>query len=287
MTPARITEPAVGACGVGVGQPGVQREQRHLHREGDREREEDPAGRAPVERVGAGRGVARRAGTRRSRPGRSRARGCRERLDRAPWPRLDVVDLSASSSNGSPRSAGIRPRRRPERLLGDLGDRASLRLRLEPATSFARDVCTPSWCRNARHTMPTSMNAEPNIVKRKNFERGVDPLAVAPPADEEVHRHEHDLEHHEEQEEVERAEHADAPGLQDEQPGVVRLRVVVRRDAGDGEREQQARSARRGTARCRRRRRATRCRTSSIQVRSADELEAGVVAVEARRASRG
>ena len=43
-----------GGLGVGVGQPGVQREQRHLDRERDGEREEDPSDRRPVEGVGAG-----------------------------------------------------------------------------------------------------------------------------------------------------------------------------------------------------------------------------------------
>ena len=75
----------------------------------------------------------------------------------------------------------------------------------------------------------------------EELQGGVDALAVAPPADEEVHRHEHDLEHHEEQEQVEGAEHADAPALQHEQPGVVRLRVVVRGDGDDRQREQQTR----------------------------------------------
>ena len=58
---------------------------------------------------------------------------------------------------------------------------------------------------------------------------GVDALAVAPPADEEVHRHQDDLEHDEEQEEVERAEHADAAGLQH---AAARRSTASRRGAG-------------------------------------------------------
>jgi hypothetical protein len=67
---------------------------------------------------------------------------------------------------------------------------------------------------------------------------------VAPAADEEVHRHEHDLEEHEEQEQVEAQERAHHAGLEQQQPREVRLVlrgiVVVRVDAEDGEREQHA-----------------------------------------------
>ena len=41
-TPASSTEPAVGRFDVRVGQPGVQREQRHLDRKGDEEPEKEP-----------------------------------------------------------------------------------------------------------------------------------------------------------------------------------------------------------------------------------------------------
>ena len=85
------------------------------------------------------------------------------------------------------------------------------------------------------------MNAEPNIVNRKNLSAAYGAVAVAPLPDQEVHRHEHDLEEHEEQEQVEREEHAEAAGFEHEQPRVVRLRVVVRVGAEDGEREQHAR----------------------------------------------
>ena len=39
---ARMTEPCVGACGVGVGQPGVEREHRHLDGEAEEHAGEDP-----------------------------------------------------------------------------------------------------------------------------------------------------------------------------------------------------------------------------------------------------
>ncbi len=40
--PASTTLPAVGACGVGVGQPGVQRHGRQLHGEGGEEAQHEP-----------------------------------------------------------------------------------------------------------------------------------------------------------------------------------------------------------------------------------------------------
>ena len=54
--------------------------------------------------------------------------------------------------------------------------------------------------------MPTSISAEPNIGVEEELVRRVLPVAVAPPADEEVHRDEHDLEEDEEHEQVERDE---------------------------------------------------------------------------------
>ena len=50
---------------------------------------------------------------------------------------------------------------------------------------------------------------------------------MTPLADEEVHRDQHDLEEHEEGEQVEGEEHAHDPCLQHEQPRVVRLRRVL------------------------------------------------------------
>ena len=81
-------------------------------------------------------------------------------------------------------------------------------------------------------------------------------VLVAPPADQEVHRHEHDLEEHEEQEQVEAEERAHHAGLEQQQPREVRL-VLRRRGAGRCRRSRAGtapRSARSGTARCRRRR---------------------------------
>ncbi len=75
----------------------------------------------------------------------------------------------------------------------------------------------------------------------EELQRGVDPLVVAPSADEEVHRHEHDLEEHEEQEQVEADERADDAGLEQQDPGGVRLLVVMRVGTEQGDREQHAR----------------------------------------------
>ena len=68
----------------------------------------------------------------------------------------------------------------------------------------------------------------------------VDAVVVAPAADEEVHRHEHDLEEHEEQEQVEADEAAHHAGFEQQHPRQVALVVVVRVDAGDHQREQHA-----------------------------------------------
>ena len=61
----------------------------------------------------------------------------------------------------------------------------------------------------------TIISAEPNSVKRKNLIDGVLALLAAPHADHEVHRQQHDLEEHEEQDQVlghERADHARSRG---------------------------------------------------------------------------
>ena len=87
----------------------------------------------------------------------------------------------------------------------------------------------------------------------------VEAVVVAPAADEEVHRHEHDLEEDEEHEQVEAEERTEHAGLEHEHPPVVLLEVaperrcfpggvrrfgagiaVVRVGADDGEREQHA-----------------------------------------------
>ena len=65
----------------------------------------------------------------------------------------------------------------------------------------------------------------------EELQRRVGAVAVAPAADEEVHRHEHDLEEHEEEEEVEGEEHAEAAGLEQQQPADVALDVRLARAA--------------------------------------------------------
>ncbi len=72
------------------------------------------------------------------------------------------------------------------------------------------------------------------------LDRGVDAVAAAPHADQQVHRDERDLEEHEEQQEVEGEEHTEQAGLEDQHRHHVRLHVL--RDGGrgqDGDREQQ------------------------------------------------
>ena len=64
------------------------------------------------------------------------------------------------------------------------------------------------------------------------------PPLVAPPADQEVHRHEHDFEEQEEHEQVEAEERPDHARLEQQHPGQVRLVVVVRVDAEQRQREQ-------------------------------------------------
>ncbi len=76
--------------------------------------------------------------------------------------------------------------------------------------------------------------------EQEELEGGVHPLSVAPAADEEVHRHQHDLEHHEEKEQVQGEEYTDAPGLQQQHPGQVGLGVVMGPHPDHGNREQQA-----------------------------------------------
>ena len=68
----------------------------------------------------------------------------------------------------------------------------------------------------------------PEHREQEELHRRVTPALVAPAADEEVHRHEHDLEEDEEHEQVEAEEAAHHAGLEQQQPGEVRLVVVVR-----------------------------------------------------------
>ncbi len=58
---------------------------------------------------------------------------------------------------------------------------------------------------------------------QEELDRGVELARAAPDADEEVHRHEHHFPEHVEQEEVERAEDADHPRLEEEEERVVLL----------------------------------------------------------------
>ena len=81
------------------------------------------------------------------------------------------------------------------------------------------------------------MNADPNIVNRKNFVAAYT-RSPMPPADEEVHRHEDELEEDEEHEQVEAEEGAHHPGFEQEHPREVRLLVVVRIRREERQREQ-------------------------------------------------
>ena len=100
----------------------------------------------------------------------------------------------------------------------------------------------------------------------QELDRGVLPLRSAEQADEEVDRDEHRFEEHVEQEEVERAEDADHRGLEDQQQREVDLdRAATSVDVvprGEDARSGRAlRTWRSAPARCRRRRRCSRCRS--------------------------
>jgi hypothetical protein len=60
----------------------------------------------------------------------------------------------------------------------------------------------------------------------EELDRRVQPPVAAPDADEEVHRHQHDLPEQEEQQEVERNERADHAGLEHQQEDVVLLHAL-------------------------------------------------------------
>ena len=93
-------------------------------------------------------------------------------------------------------------RRRSPGVLGDLDEVEGDAVRRRAA------------CRNDRGDDADEHERRAEHREQEELQRGVDAAAVAPAADEEVHRHEHDLEHHEEQEEVEGEEHAEAAGLE-------------------------------------------------------------------------
>ena len=61
----------------------------------------------------------------------------------------------------------------------------------------------------------------------EEFDSGIAGVLVAPLADEEIHRHQHDLKEHEEQQQVQRQERPQAACFQHEQPDIVRLRVAA------------------------------------------------------------
>ena len=151
-----------GGVGVGVGQPGVHREQRNLHGERNGKAQEDPAGRRGGECLFLG--------------------------------EVDEVERHGVAGLGC-----------GEERRGEDADEHERR---------------------------------PEHRVHEELGRGIGPSPVTPLADEEVHRHQHDLEEHEEGEQVEGEEHAHDPCLQHEQPGVVRLRRVLGLDRKDGEREQ-------------------------------------------------
>jgi hypothetical protein len=183
----------------------VHREQRHLDRERDGERQEDPPGRRPVERARA----------------------------------LGVVDDGVVLGDLDQVEA--------ERLARlQLGD-ALLLARVGVALGLLDDllglgpvlVLDRVAVQEGEGDDPDQHQGRAEQREEEELQRRVDPVGVAPPPDEEVHRHQHDLEHHEEQEEVERDEHAEAAGLEQQQPGVVGLGVVVGRGPQQGDREQQ------------------------------------------------
>ena len=138
-----------GRLGVGVGQPGVQREQRHLHGERHREGEEDPAHRRPVERVGA-RGVVGEV----LRLGDLHQVEVERRVAELLEPGLV---LGAGGRVDRRRRRTARPGR-PRAMACSIA-----------AASASLSSATPSRWRKARLTMPTSISAEPSIVKMKNF----------------------------------------------------------------------------------------------------------------------
>ena len=148
--------------GVGVGQPGVEREQRRLDREGQGEGQEDPS--AGVDREGLALGQ------------RDQVEG--DRVARLPGGQ-DDQGQDADQHQG-----------------------------------------------RAQHRV------------EEELEGGVHLAPVAPAPDQEVHRDQDDLEHDEEDEEVQGQERPQAAGLEQQQPGVVRLGVVARVGRQHGDREQ-------------------------------------------------
>ena len=150
--------------GVCIGQPRMQREQRHLHREGDHEGDEQP------------------------------------------------------TAGGDPEV----------RLLSNFNEIESER----------SDVATCDECGGddadeheggSRHRVQEELRC------------GIHTLVITPVADQEVHRDENDLKEEEEQEQIKAQEAAHHTGLEEQQPGKIRLLVMMRVDADDHEREQDSR----------------------------------------------
>ena len=90
------------------------------------------------------------------------------------------------------------------------------------ASSGMTKVSPPATKNRARKL--TIISAEPNSVNRKNLMAAYWLLA-APHADEEVHRQQHDLEEHEEQDQVLGHEGAQHAGVQHQQQDEERLGV--------------------------------------------------------------
>ncbi len=154
-----------GCLGVGVGKPGVQREDRHLDGEGQCEGQEQPAGGLGGDALRLGDG--------------------------------DQVECERPAGG-----VGMQERQRHD---------------------------ADEHQRRAGHRVEEELGGRIGAV------------AVAPPADEEVHRDEHDLEAQEEDDQVEAGEHAHHAAFEDQHPGVVGAAVVPRVGGQDGDREQDPR----------------------------------------------
>ena len=105
--------------------------------------------------------------------------------------------------------------------------------KLAPSAISTRSNVVWPRSRLARATVAIEADEHERRTEHREQEelRGrVDAVLVAPSADQEVHRHEHDLEEDEEHEQVEAEEAAHHAGLQQQQPRQVRPLVVVRVD---------------------------------------------------------
>ena len=73
----------------------------------------------------------------------------------------------------------------------------------------------------------------PGHGEQKELGGRIHAVVITPTADQEIHRHEHNFEKHEEQKQVEAHERAHHACLQDEHPRQIRALVMVRVDPGD------------------------------------------------------